>query len=127
MGPANSKSGIASDELGTGSSSRPNEPEGLSLDKLNRAFAAMLDSGDDPYQIPEESNDDPIRAAIVAEEREKLAAGRRSAVDSACEINPRTILEAMLFVGTPNSQPLSAQQIAGLMRGVRQAEIDELA
>jgi segregation and condensation protein B len=87
----------------------------------------MLDSGDDPYNVPEEANDDPVRAAIVAEEREKLAAGRRSAVDSACEINPRSILEAMLFVGTPDRQPLSAHQIAALMRGVRAAEIDELA
>jgi segregation and condensation protein B len=86
----------------------------------------MLDSGDDPYNVPEEASDDPVRTAIAAEQREKLAAGRRSPVDAACEINPRSILEAMLFVGTPENRPLSARQIAGLMRGVRPAEIDEL-
>ena len=32
----------------------------------------------------------------------------------------------MLFVGTPDNEPLSAARIAGLMRGVRPAEIDEL-
>ena len=44
----------------------------------------------------------------------------------ACEVNPRSILEAMLFVGLPGNVPLTAQQVAGLMRGVRPAEIDEL-
>ncbi len=32
----------------------------------------------------------------------------------------------MLFVGLPDGRPLAAGQIAGLMRGVRPAEIDEL-
>ena len=32
----------------------------------------------------------------------------------------------LLFVGTPDNRPLSARQIAGLMRGVRPAEVDEL-
>lgn len=127
MDTAHSQTGLGGDELVTTTIRRPPDSEGLSLDKLNRAFAAMLDSGDDPYNVPEEASDDPVRTAIVAEQREKLAAGRRSPVDAACEINPRSILEAMLFVGTPENRPLSAQQIAGLMRGVRPTEIDELA
>ena len=45
---------------------------------------------------------------------------------TACEVTPRTILEAMLFVGSPQNEPLSARQVAGLMRGVRPAEIDAL-
>jgi segregation and condensation protein B len=32
----------------------------------------------------------------------------------------------MLFVGSPDNQPLTSEQVAGLMRGVRRAEIDEL-
>jgi segregation and condensation protein B len=110
---------------------RPDTPQqqddaGLSLDRLNRAFAAMLGSGDDPYSVPPEADDDPIRAALIVEEREQPTASGRSANDGGCEINPRSILEAMLFVGTPDNQPLSARQIAGLMRGVRPVEIDEL-
>jgi segregation and condensation protein B len=42
------------------------------------------------------------------------------------EISPRTILEAMLFVGHPQHEPLTASHVASLMRGVRPAEIDEL-
>src|SRR5260370_42229927 len=102
------------------------EAEGLSLDKLNRAFAAMLGAGDDPYTVPLEPDDDPIRSAIVVEEQQAVNIGGRSPVDAACEINPRSIVEVMLFVGTPDNRPLSARQIAGLMRGVRPAEVDEL-
>ena len=126
MGETNEMSGSA-ESHGIGPNGSPPDSEGLSLDKLNRAFAAMLDSGDDPYSVPTEPTEDPVQAAIVAEEREKLAAGRRALVDAACEINPRSILEAMLFVGTPDNRPLCARQIAGLMRGVRPAEIDGLA
>jgi segregation and condensation protein B len=106
--------------------SRQPDDAGLSLDRLNRAFAAMLGSGDDPYSAPPEADDDPIRSALILEEREQLAPTGRHASDAGCEINPRSILEAMLFVGTPDNQPLSARQIAGLMRGVRPAEIDDL-
>jgi segregation and condensation protein B len=105
--------------------SQQQDDAGLSLDRLNRAFAAMLGTGDDPYTVPPES-DDPVRAALIVEEREQSAPSGRNDHDAACEINPRSILEAMLFVGTPDNQPLSARQIAGLMRGVRPGEIDEL-
>jgi segregation and condensation protein B len=102
------------------------EAEGLSLDKLNRAFAAMLGAGDDPYTVPSEPDDDPIRSAIVVEEQQAVNIAGRSPVDAGCEINPRSIVEVMLFVGTPDNRPLTARQIAGLMRGVRPAEVDEL-
>lgn len=126
MSEAESASNDGAANLGLDSFRQPPETEGLSLDKLNRAFASMLDAGDDPYAVPPEADDDPIRTALAADEREKIAAGNRSPADSTCEINPRSILEAMLFVGTPDNRPLTAQQIAGLMRGVRPAEIDEL-
>lgn len=97
--------------------------EGLSLDKLKGAFAAMLGAGDDPYSVPAEPDDDPLRAAIVVEEEAHDDPSGRAA---GCEINPRSILEAMLFVGLPDGQPLEAKQVSALMRGVRAAEIDEL-
>jgi segregation and condensation protein B len=100
--------------------------EGLSLDQLSHAFAAMFASGDDPYSSPAEADADPI----LSEANDALDVGaegaRRAAADAACEISPRTILEAMLFVGTPDNRPLAAQQVAAMMRGVRPAEIDEL-
>lgn len=109
--------------LGLESFRAPAGDEGLSLDKLKGAFAAMLGTGDDPYSVPADPDDDPLRAAIVVEEEANEAP---SGPDSKCEINPRTILEAMLFVGLPDGQPLTAKQVASLMRGVRPAEIDEL-
>jgi segregation and condensation protein B len=86
---------------------------------LNQAFAQLLGSGLDPYD------------AATAEAPELSELGQPGEtppadVDAACEITPRSIFEAMLFVGHPNNEPLSAAQVAGLMRGVRPTEIDDL-
>ncbi len=87
-------------------------PGGLPLDQLSDALAGRLNSGDDPYHAatPADAADD---AVVVPSE-------------GACEITPRSILEAMLFVGSPQNEPLTSQAVAGLMRGVRPAEIDAL-
>ena len=37
-----------------------------------------------------------------------------------------SILESILFVGRPDNGTISAAEIAGLMRGVREAEVEEL-
>ncbi len=41
-----------------------------------------------------------------------------------CEISPRTIVEAMLFVGRPGAELFSSREVAAAMRGVGPAEID---
>ncbi len=104
----------------------PPAEEGLSLDQLSNAFAAMFASGDDPYSSPAEADADPLLAEANDAWDGAAEEVRRAAADAACEISPRTILEAMLFVGTPDNRPLAAQQVAAMMRGVRPAEIDEL-
>jgi segregation and condensation protein B len=89
--------------------------EGLSLEALAAGFAEMLVSGQDPYEparLPEADLTGDAPAATVA--------------DPGPEITPRSIVEAMLFVGHPQNEPLTSQQIAGLMRGVHPSEIDEL-
>ncbi len=55
-----------------------------------------------------------------------VAVSDRLPAGAEAEISPRTILEAMLFVGHPQHEPLTASHVASLMRGVRPAEIDEL-
>ncbi|MCE9606629.1 MAG: SMC-Scp complex subunit ScpB [Planctomycetia bacterium] len=98
------------------------DDEGLSLDSLSAAFAEMLGKGSDPYEEaaePPPPADDPV--AALAEELPRAAATDQ---DDRCEISPRTILEAMLFVGDPDNVPISPQWLAGLMRGVRVAEIE---
>ena len=49
-----------------------------------------------------------------------------TAVDDSCELSPRSIVEAILFVGHPQNEPISSGQLASLMRGVPNREIDEL-
>jgi segregation and condensation protein B len=46
--------------------------------------------------------------------------------DEAQLVNPRTILEAMLFVGNAANEPLGREQAAAGMRGVKPDEIDAL-
>lgn len=46
--------------------------------------------------------------------------------DDACPISPKTIFEAMLFVGNRENQPLSAVKAAELMRDVSPEEIPAL-
>ncbi len=82
-----------------------------SLEELGQAYAELLQQGDDPYEPPADQPPPPL------EQLEEHAA---------CPLSPRTILEAILFVGHPEHQPIGANEIAGLMRGVREAEIEAL-
>ena len=54
------------------------------------------------------------------------AADDEPAPADGCELTPRTILEAMLFVGTKGNTPLTSREVARLMRGVRPADVDLL-
>jgi segregation and condensation protein B len=103
------------------------EPDdsGLSLDELSQAYAAILGRGNDPYPQP---GDAPPLAP--ADEAALLPEGARwddaSPDEDACEVTPKSILEAILFVGHPSGEPLLSERIAALMRGVRPSEIDDL-
>lgn len=98
---------------------------GLALDELSQALQSLFTGGDDPYSIPATPDDDPLLTAANAEVTEH-AATAGPADESNCELGPRSILEALLFVGTPENQPLSSTQLAGLMRGVSVDEVDAL-
>jgi segregation and condensation protein B len=104
----------------------------MSLDQLSQAFAAMLGQSNDASSTPLVVAGDPILAADVDEQAASSAdnAGSVSTQDAGSEdsfpINPRSILEAMLFVGRPDNVPLTSEQMAGLMRGVKPEEIDSL-
>ena len=96
--------------------------DGLPLNELSQAYAALLAKGADPYAEPT-SPSEPA-PETVAEIEDPAPAADDSDADFA--ITPRGILEAMLFVGHPTGEPLTSDRIAGLMRGVRPAEIDDL-
>jgi segregation and condensation protein B len=97
---------------------------GLSLDELTQAYAEVIGEGQDPYAAaPPPSNPDAL-----AERWDETAAAQETAADAdqACEISPRSILEAMLFVGHPENRPLTSRQVAAMMRGVSPREVDDL-
>jgi segregation and condensation protein B len=87
----------------------------LSLSRLREAFAAMLGEG---------GRESRAEAAVRPgrEPEDVLPAGETRQVP--CEISPRSVVEAMLFVGRPDNGPLSARELAAAMRGVSPKEID---
>jgi segregation and condensation protein B len=113
-------------DFGLGSFQSPDLDEGLSLDSISQAFAAMLTTGDDPYQAPPDADAPPWSESAAEPFAATIEDASAKTGDEACEISPRTILEAMLFVGTADNRPVISQQVAAMMRGVRAAEIDEL-
>lgn len=101
----------------------------LTLDALSAAYAgvsagerAAADAADrapaeDESQAAAPAFDDEVASADDAVEPTD---------DELGEVTPSGILEALLFVGDPESKPLTARQIAALMRGFSPREVDEL-
>jgi segregation and condensation protein B len=130
-------------ELGLQDFVEPDD-QGLSLAELSQAYAVLLKRGADPYPQPDaadtadgESQDsiDPAEAsdspsALPDPPHEKHSGEPRQVIrgedESTCEVTPKRILEAILFVGHPANEPLGSERIAGLMRGVQPREIDDL-
>jgi segregation and condensation protein B len=96
----------------------PPQDDGLSIDRLAQAFAAMM-GAPDPYAAP------PVAEMVRVDPSPDLDDARED--DDATPVTPAAILEAALFVGLPGGRPISSRALAALMRGVRPAEIDELA
>lgn len=98
---------------------------GLSIDKLARAFASMMGTGD-PYA----GGTGGAAADVVQVDASPVLdddAHDGGDADGTCRVSPATILEAILFVGQPGGEPITSRKVAALMRGVRPQEIDELA
>jgi segregation and condensation protein B len=93
---------------------------GLSIDRLAQAFAAMMGT-QEPYATPAAATADLVHVD-ASPDLDDATGG-----DDTCRVNPASILEALLFVGLPGGLPLASRTVAGLMRGVRPQEIDQLA
>ena len=89
---------------------------GLSIDRLAQAFAAMMGQTDSPQPASD--------AAVVQVD---ASPDLDDAADDQCRVSPLSILESLLFVGLAGGKPLASTVVAGLMRGVRPQEVDELA
>jgi len=89
------------------------DDQGMTLDDLGAAFAQLLGH-----------TADVAAAGSSTADAAKIAADDFQVEDNE-EVTPRSILEAMLFVGDPNGGALSAARVASLMRGVDVDEIDQ--
>lgn len=82
----------------------------LSLDELGRAYAKAIGL------VPEEPESPPEPETETTDD------------NSVCELSPKSILEALLFVGTPDdSDPLTTNKVASMVRGVSVKEVTQLA
>ena len=116
------------------------QPQGISLDELAQAFAQVM--GGEPRRPAEEqvspaaggaaeasaTQDGAGETTIAQGDAGEMPASTAAAIESApgdeaCPISPRTILEAMLFVGNRENRPLSPERVAELMRDVATDEI----
>lgn len=92
---------------------------GLSIDRLAQAFAAMMGTADPLADQPP--------ADVVQVDASPDLDDTPSSDDDAARVTPLSILEALLFVGLPGGRPVSSRTVAGLVRGVRPEEVDDLA
>jgi segregation and condensation protein B len=112
-----------SESLGLDGFAEPDD-QGLSLDELSQAYAAILARGADPY--PDAATSQPSEEPKADAATEASPPDGPASDDATFAVTPRSILEAILFVGHPTGEPLTSERIASLMRGVRPAEIDDL-
>ena len=94
----------------------PRDPAELSVDQLSQAFANLMTDPDEEANpapdSPTEAVDSPPPPAVDAEPEEDTA------------VTPESIVEAILFVGHPQNEPVSARAIASYLRGVSPQEVD---
>ena len=93
------------------------EPDAVepSLDQLSQAFAEAM--GRSNEEGAAQSQPDANEVTPGPEEE--------SSEDN-CPISPKTILEAILFVGHPDNEPITSLAVAKLLRGVEKSEVDDL-
>jgi len=99
------------------------DDQGLSLDELSQAYAALLAKGSDPYSEAGPQTDQPTAETAASDDDSVQSVAPDP---DTFAITPKSIVEAMLFVGHPTAEPLTSERIAALMRGVQPAEVDDL-
>ena len=110
----------------------PPPQQGISLHELTEAFAQAMGRREqaEPAEGPGAQPGDvppPAEPPLSAEQAQQapLEPAVEGADDDACPLSPQAILEAMLFVGNRDNEPLT-RQAAELMRGVDPGEIADL-
>ena len=94
------------------------EPATLSVDQLTNAFAQLIGqeapaASEDEAETESETTNPSNPETIVTEEDDS-------------NVSVEAILEAILFVGHPENEPLTSRLMASYLRGVTPAEVDDL-
>jgi segregation and condensation protein B len=86
----------------------------FTLERLSSAFARLMGA--------------PSSGVRVAEAKPQIAVEPDDIIenDDSLPVTPRMIVEGMLFVGGKEGRPLTNREIAGQIRDVEPAEVDEL-
>ena len=113
------------------------DEDGVSLEELSQSYQRAV--GDTNIALP---STDASSVLSQAEGLDDLAAAFQTgdelkAIDlfdhdeatqegnAGCPLTPQSILEAILYVGRSDGSPISAAEIAALMRGVQESEVVE--
>ena len=107
----------APENLGLNAFQRQVGDQGMSLENAEDLMRVTNPRSVDPYQHEPDPGDEPLELPP------EFGAGDGQ---DPCPLNPQSILEAILFVGHPENEPISPRYVAALMRGVRPAEIEDL-
>jgi segregation and condensation protein B len=109
-------------EPGDGEFADQDDFEGFSLDDLGAAYArAAAEHDPERFAAPEPPPDEEDSADETTETETPEFADEHDDV-----VHPEGIIEAALFVGHPENLPLSAAQLAALMRDVTEDEVVEM-
>lgn len=93
----------------------------LSLERLSEAFATMLSPREKSKTVPQRAGEPAVGKRTPDSTPQRLATN-----DDGCAISPKSIVEAMLFVGKADNSPIAAEEIAASMRDITPSEIDHV-
>lgn len=101
-------------------SAEPSPAEEVTLARLSSAFADLTEGADeDQAAEPAPAAPDEAQGSLDQDADDLVA-------DDQGEVNPRGILEALLFVGAPDNRPLLVDEVTALIRGVTSDEVHAL-
>lgn len=109
------------------------DEEEFSLDQLSRAYARVLNQDSEDSIEDQGGEDEAVRSSrqAIAESDEIESEQAASDVeevddDAACPISPESIIEAILFVGSPKDVKLTSRKIAAVLRDVSPKEVTKI-
>ncbi|MFK7767375.1 MAG: SMC-Scp complex subunit ScpB [Mariniblastus sp.] len=115
--------GDAESEVDEDDEDDEDDEEGFSLDQLSQAYAQVLkEKGGGEVIVSEESSEEPLPRDESPTEEEVT----ESDDDAACPISPESIIESILFVGTPKDVKLNSRKVAAVLRDVSPKEVTKI-